>query len=93
MKPTKISPKSKKYSAFWLSLGVFWSFLEVSTVFFLFSRFQWYFGQFKSLWGYYGHFGGVLVIFLGFGIFWTFVVQFSQFGSSKGVILKVLVYL
>ena len=35
-------------------------------VFFLFLRFQWYFGQFKSLWGYYGHFGGRFGHFLGF---------------------------
>ena len=48
-----------------LELGVFWSFLEVSRVFCLFFRFQWYFCNFQSFGycGYFAGFGGVLVIF------------------------------
>ena len=76
--------KSKKSNVFWLSLGVFLSFFAVSWVFCLFFRFHGYFGHFISFRGYCGRFGDVLVIFLGFGIFLTFMVHFSHFGSSKG---------
>ena len=81
--PTKTNPKSKKSSVFWLSLGYF-GHLEVSGAFYLFLRFQLYFGQFKSLHGYCRRFGAVLVIFLGFGIFGTFVVYFGHFGVLGG---------
>ena len=92
LKSTKMPPKFKKSSVFWLSLGVFLSFFEVSWVFCLFLRFQQYYGHFISFRGYYGHFGVILVILQGFRIFSTFVVYFSHFDSPKGIILEVLVY-
>ena len=58
-----------------------------------FLRIQWYFGHFKSFRGHCGRFGGILVIFQGFGKHWTFVVHFSSFGNFKGTILGVLLYL
>ena len=93
LKPTKIHPKPKKLSVFWLSLRVFWSFSEVSMILCLFFRVQWYFGHFKSFKGHYSHYRGVLVNFQGFGIFWAFVVHFSHSSSSKSVILEGFVYL
>ena len=90
LKSTKIPAKSKMSSVFWLSLWVFWSFSEVSRgFFFFFLRFQCYFGNFQS----FHLLGAFLVIFLGFRIFWTFVVYFSHFGSSKEVIFEIFVYL
>ena len=62
MKPTKIPPKSKKSSIFWLSFGVFWSFLEVSRVFFLFWEFSGILAILKVS-------GNVVVIL---GAFWSF---------------------
>ena len=92
-KPTKIPQKSNEWSMFWLSLAVHWSFSVVSRVFHFFLRIQWYFGHFKSFRGHCGRFGGILVIFQGFRKHWTFVVHFSSFGSFKGTILGVLLYL
>ena len=80
-------------SVFWLSLWVFWSFSGVSRGFCLFLRFQWFLVVSKVFGVFVVPLGAFLVIFYGFRIFWTFVVHFSHFGSSKGVILEVFLYL
>ena len=84
MKLTKIPPKSKKSSVFLLSLRVFWLFSEVLWVLSLFLRFHSYLGHIKSFWGCCHRIGCIFVIFLDFGILWTFVVHFNHFGCSKG---------
>ena len=85
LKPTKIAPKSKKWSVFSLSLGVFWSFSVVARVFCLFLRIQWYFGHFTSFRGYCGRFRGVLVIFRVLGYFgrsWCILIIFGVLRGS-----------
>ena len=72
LKPIKIHPKSKKLSVFWLSLGVFWSFSEVSGEFYLFSGFN----GVLVIWKVFG------VVEVVLGAFWLFLRIFGYFGHS-----------
>ena len=59
-----------KPSVFWFSSGVFWSFSEISRVFCILFRIQWYFGHFNSFQGYCGCFVAFCSFYEVLGYFW-----------------------